>query len=966
MYEHWAGIMHKFWVEGYNHFMLSERVKGWVGYIPAVFLGLFIGRLVSEQIRPGLIGAILVTLIATLLSFLTIRRASFQHSWPLLLLSLYVVAPEPDPKTAVMVGFLTAVTLLLNIGPRPIVDLVGRFQMNERQQQAFILISLAVGFLFLYISTLAPDVLTADNGEFQLIAAELGVAHPPGFPLYTMLAHLMTRLPFNAPAAYMVNLFSALTSTATLLLVYLAVFRLTQQSIAGITAALALGTATTFWAQATTANIRSLTGLFAAAAIYALTVLWEQNQANKEENSPTKSTLIPFILILSLGLTHHASLIFMGLVFVLFVLLLNRKLVTNRRYWPGYIGAGLTGLLPLLYLVWRGAVGARGAPDDLTTLSGFLNHVLALGFRGDFFYFTDLPLLLERLRIMVNVLTFQFDPILLVGTAVGLLFLIRYHWKLALLLGGSFLVHAFVTATYRAPQTVEYMLPAYIPLVICLGYGLSRARPLLQPLAAALLLTTVLGQTDDLLPGFQALHSESDTRHYVEPLLEQAPADAVILADWHWATPLWYLQTIEGRRRDVDIHFVFPTAEPYEETWARRIREGYEDGRPVLATHFHEGAYATLPAWEPIGEAYLFSPESREALPNNFTPLALELGSAVEIVGYRLEHDSAEIGQETLLTLAWQPLASMENLSLFAHLVGADGQLYGQHDQAVFGRIGGLTLTQFSLTPSFGAAPGDYAIMIGAYTPEPLLDGAGESRTNIASLTVTAMSNPPYTANPVYRTVPSGRPLLRLVGYDWDHTLDSPRLYLHWQTEEGYQTEVREGFSSADLVLPDWFGPWGIQREHKLADDNPNNQYVPFGQGIIWHSRSTVDFPPTVNPDQTITLRQPFFSNQPVVRDLVVSVRLVGYEPDGFHWAWWHLDDNVPALGAIPTLKWMAGSAVIDPHLVTVSPDASPGQQIGALLRLYDAFTGRPLPILDNRIGQEAPWVPTGGTVVED
>jgi hypothetical protein len=319
-----------------------------------------------------------------------------------------------------------------------------------------------------------------------------------------------------------------------------------------------------------------------------------------------------------------------------------------------------------------------------------------------------------------------------------------------------------------------------------------------------------------------------------------------------------------------------------------------------------------------------------------------------------------------LLTLAWQPLSSLPNLSLFAHLVGVEGQLYGQQDQAVIGREEGLTLTQFALTPSFGAAPGDYAIMVGAYNPEPLPDETGQSRTAIANLTVTAMSRPPYTANPVYRTVPSGRPLLRLVGYDWDHTLDSPRLYLHWQTESGYQTEVRDGTTSAELVLPDWFGPWGLQRKNQIPDNNPNNQYIPFGQGIVWHSSSTADFPPTVTPAQQLTLRQSFSGSQPTLRDLVVSVRLVGYEPDGFQWAWWDLDDNVPALGAIPTLKWMAGSAVSDPHLVVVSPAASPGQQIAALLRLYDAFTGRPLPILDNRISQEAPWVPVGGTTVED
>jgi hypothetical protein len=254
--------------------------------------------------------------------------------------------------------------------------------------------------------------------------------------------------------------------------------------------------------------------------------------------------------------------------------------------------------------------------------------------------------------------------------------------------------------------------------------------------------------------------------------------------------------------------------------------------------------------------------------------------------------------------------------------------------------------------------------MVGAYGPEAFLNQEGESRTAIATLEVTAMSSPPFTNNPVYRTVPSGRPLLRLVGYDWDHTLDIPRLYLHWQTEQGYQTEVQDGVSAETLVLPEWFGPWGILKKNIIPDRKPQAQYVPFGQGITWHSDSAGSLQNPLAAGQTLTLRPSFFSSRPVMRDLVVSVRLVGYEPDGFFWAWEDLNDSVPAMGAVPTLKWIRGSAVEDPHRVMVSEAAPPGQQVGVLLRLYDAFNGRAVPILDNRIGQESPWVPMGETMV--
>jgi hypothetical protein len=102
------------------------------------------------------------------------------------------------------------------------------------------------------------------------------------------------------------------------------------------------------------------------------------------------------------------------------------------------------------------------------------------------------------------------------------------------------------------------------------------------------------------------------------------------------------------------------------------------------------------------------------------------------------------------------------------------------------------------------------------------------------------------------------------------------------------------------------------------------------------------------------------------LRDLIVSVRLIGFEEDGVHWAWWDLSDGVPAMGAIPTLKWIGGSRVRDPHWLTIPAEARPGQTVGPVVRLYDAFTNRPLPILDERLNQVGPWIPLGTTTLAE
>jgi hypothetical protein len=63
--------------------------------------------------------------------------------------------------------------------------------------------------LLLYISTLAPTVTLVDSGELIVCAYKLGVAHPPGFPLWVMLAHLASLIPVGGVAGR-VNFSSAL------------------------------------------------------------------------------------------------------------------------------------------------------------------------------------------------------------------------------------------------------------------------------------------------------------------------------------------------------------------------------------------------------------------------------------------------------------------------------------------------------------------------------------------------------------------------------------------------------------------------------------------------------------------------------------------------------------------------------------------------------------------------------------
>jgi len=66
-----------------------------------------------------------------------------------------------------------------------------------------------------YLLTLTPTVPFWDSGEFIAVANILGVPHPPGTPLYVLIARVATLVPW-ASVAQRVNALSAISAALTI------------------------------------------------------------------------------------------------------------------------------------------------------------------------------------------------------------------------------------------------------------------------------------------------------------------------------------------------------------------------------------------------------------------------------------------------------------------------------------------------------------------------------------------------------------------------------------------------------------------------------------------------------------------------------------------------------------------------------------------------------------------------------
>lgn len=171
--------------------------------------------------------------------------------------------------------------------------------------------------LVTYSLTLEPSVSFWDCGEFIACADKLQVGHPPGAPLYLMLARLFAVFaPDVTKIAVFVNALSALCSALTILFLFWTIThiarKLTQKSKeevlsmtqiiaimgAGAVGALAFAFSDSFWFSAVEAEVYAMSSLFTAFVFWAI-LKWEEEDGEPFANRWL--VLIAYAMGLSLG-----------------------------------------------------------------------------------------------------------------------------------------------------------------------------------------------------------------------------------------------------------------------------------------------------------------------------------------------------------------------------------------------------------------------------------------------------------------------------------------------------------------------------------------------------------------------------------------------------------------------------------------------------------------------------------------
>lgn len=431
-----------------------------------------------------------------------------------------------------------------------------------------LLAGLTVGLtaLALYLRTMMPDVGFWDTAEFQAVGPVLGIAHPTGYPAYTLLAWLASVVlqPFGNEALR-ANMLSALLVAAGMGIVGATVALLTRRLVLGVAAGTALALGTQTWAVGLRADPHAL-HVFLVALLLLLLVVWaERSRAGR----PADRWLVGAAVVFGMSLANHGLTFLLAPGVGLFVLLVEPGIVRRPRFVLGCaVALGLTTVALYAYLPLRSAMNPPLDYANPQTWEGFRYLVFAEQFRGEF---QRLPDLLTALRQVIGVTYDQLGPLAVLALFGFGAAAVRRPALLVLLTVWLVISWTFALGYINADISRYYIVPVLCAAVLGgLGAGalwdgldalarrLSGARPqtLVTPIMTALVALALIGPTLAALPErLERLDLSDDrlARQWLTDVMTRLPEDAVVISWWSYSTTLWYGLYVDRLRPDLTV-----------------------------------------------------------------------------------------------------------------------------------------------------------------------------------------------------------------------------------------------------------------------------------------------------------------------------------------------------------------------------------------------------------------------------
>jgi Protein of unknown function (DUF2723) len=362
---------------------------------------------------------------------------------------------------------------------------------------------------------------SVDTTKFDYLGLVLGTAHPPGYPLYTMLNAAFVRIVPWGSVAFRANLLSAVFAILACLVAMAIFTRLGVRPVVAAGGAIALGLIPQLWHFALIAEVYTLSTLFVALV---LACLLEYDRTRRP------AWLRAGLLIFALSFAHAMSQVLLIPGLLLYLAVRRPAWLFRLRELALLLPLGATlALLPYTYLVWRTAAGATLLDTRVTDLASFWEVISGARYSGWMFGVPLHTITSERLPQLWSDGIRQLG-VALVVCAIGLLMLIMQRPLVAAVTGLWLMCTAVFVLAYAIGDWQTLLLPLWFLLGIwgvvgidrCVGGLSSWAR--CAPALMAITLPIVA-----LASGYAAADRSSiDPQQDVDAALRAVPDNSII------------------------------------------------------------------------------------------------------------------------------------------------------------------------------------------------------------------------------------------------------------------------------------------------------------------------------------------------------------------------------------------------------------------------------------------------------
>jgi hypothetical protein len=443
----------------------------------------------------------------------------------------------------------------------------------------------------IYLFTLAPTIIDMDCGELVTVQCTLGIAHPSGYPFFTLVGYLFSRIPIETKPAILLNVLNAFWSTLAVLLFFLSLRyflrnseafgkisetrqskKILQRGLKGekkiaaylnslselqitciaflCSCALAFGL--TFWQQSAAAEVYSLN-----IALLCLLILMTFKAIVSYADS--KDSLFNWIavgLCSGILLANHLTFLFVlpGFIYLYFTTFkLNKKSIT--RFCTIVFTSALSAMCLYIYLPARSGCNPLLNWSQPVDFISIIYHISGKSYHH--LFFTSFDNSIEHITAFVKNLPYELGVLLLFFPS-GLYFLRKYSTRLLIFFTLPIVFTFFFAFNYTINDIEAYYLQGFVFCAIISSFGIVF---LIQKGSTFSKYVIYAG-----LPLFVLIQAGVNYRNvdqsnnylfedYPRAVLQYLPKNSILYAHlWDsFISPSYYLQFVEHYRNDVVV-----------------------------------------------------------------------------------------------------------------------------------------------------------------------------------------------------------------------------------------------------------------------------------------------------------------------------------------------------------------------------------------------------------------------------